>query len=224
MFDGLLELVSASPWTYAGILAIAALDAVLPIVPSEAAVLSAGALAGAGDLSLALVISGAAAGAWIGDNSAYSIGRVFGPRLEARIARNERLWRRRVWAERKLLADGGTLLLAARFVPGGRTATTLTAGLVRLRWRRFGLLTLISGTAWASGIGLVGYAGGNAVEDNPYLGLPLLLAIAVGVYGAMSGMKRLRRRFVKAPGPAAAGVGLAMAQIRLDPRAPRLGA
>jgi membrane protein DedA with SNARE-associated domain len=224
MLDGLLELVSASDWTYAVILAVALLDAVLPIVPSEAAVVSAGALAGAGDLSIALVIAAATAGAFVGDNSAYAIGRVFGTRVETRLAGNERALRRRAWAEQKLITEAGTLLLAARFVPGGRTATTVTAGLIRLRWARFVLLTLAAGTAWATGVGLLGYAGGQAVGDNPYLGLALLVAAAAGVYAALRIAKRLRRRRSGARRPATAGRGLAMPQIRARLRLLRLGA
>jgi membrane-associated protein len=194
MLDGLLEVVSSSPWTYAAVLGIAALDAVLPLVPSEATVLSAGALAGAGDLSLELVIAAAAAGAIIGDNGAYSIGRALGRRIDARIARYEWAVRRRAWAERKLVTDGGKLLLAARFVPGGRTATTVTAGVVRLRWARFVVLTAIAATAWASGIGALGFAGGEAVEENPYLGLPLLLGVALALYALLHVATRLRGR------------------------------
>jgi membrane protein DedA with SNARE-associated domain len=224
VFDGLLELVSASPWTYAAIFAIAALDAVIPLVPSETAVLSAGVLAGTGDLSLVLVISAAAGGALVGDNCAYSIGRFLGPRLEPRIARSERARGPYAWARQKLVTEGGTLLLAARFVPGGRTATTVTSGILRLRWRRFLVLTFAAGTAWATGIGLLGYAGGHAVEENPYLGLPLLLGVAVLVCALTALVKRLRRRSDEAPRPASASVGLAMPQIRVRLLARRLGA
>ena len=84
----LWTLVSASPWTYAVILVVAALDAVLPLVPSETAVISAGVLAGAGDLSLGLVIAAGAAGAFAGDSSAYWLGRRFDRRLERRLFRS----------------------------------------------------------------------------------------------------------------------------------------
>jgi membrane-associated protein len=90
-FDSFLELVSASPWTYAVILAVAALDAVLPLVPSETAVISAGVLAGAGDLNLGFVIAAEAAGAYSGDTSAYWLGRRLDRRLERRLFRAPRV-------------------------------------------------------------------------------------------------------------------------------------
>src|ERR687897_1960373 len=114
-FESVLELVSASPWTYAVILGIAALDAVLPLVPSEATVISAGVLAGAGDLQLALVIAAGAAGAYAGDSSAYWLGRRLGGRLERGIFRGEKATERRAWAERTLEQHGGPLIFGARF-------------------------------------------------------------------------------------------------------------
>ena len=52
-----LEALAGSPWAYALILAVAAVDAFLPVVPSEATVVTAGVFAAVGDLSLALVIA-----------------------------------------------------------------------------------------------------------------------------------------------------------------------
>ena len=184
MLDALPDLVSASPWAYAAILVVAAFDAILPIVPSDATVLSAGVLAGAGDLSIALVIAAATAGATLGDNGAYSLGRTLGGRLEASVSRSERAGRVREWAERRLHTNGAMLLFVARFVPGGRTAVTTTAGLVRFRWRRFLLLAGIAGLVWASGFALLGYGGGRTIEEHPYFLVPFVLAAAVLVYGA----------------------------------------
>jgi membrane protein DedA with SNARE-associated domain len=191
---GLLDLVTASSWTYAAIVLVAAIDAVLPVMPSEAAVISAGALAGAGELSIAFVIAAAVGGAVLGDNGAYSIGRVFGPRLDARFERNERFRRNRSRAEQALAARSAAILLAARFVPGGRTATTLTAGLVRLRWARFLFLVLIAGTAWASGMGLLGYAGAHAIESHLYLGVASVVAAFAVVAGGRLAMPQIRAR------------------------------
>ena len=56
MFESLTEYVSGSPWTYAFLFAIAALDVIIPLVPSETSVILAGVLASTGDLNLVLVI------------------------------------------------------------------------------------------------------------------------------------------------------------------------
>jgi len=193
-FDSLLDIVSSSPWTYGAILAVAAFDALVPLVPSEATVISAGVLAGAGDLELALVVAAGAAGAYVGDSSAYWLGRRLGGRLERGIFRGEKAAERRAWAERTLEQHGGPLIFGARFVPGGRTATTVTAGLVRMRWTRFAAFAAGAAIAWASYAGLVGYLGGRAFEERPLLGLALGFGIAAGVYVVVEGARRARRR------------------------------
>ena len=81
MFESLTEYVSGSPWTYAFLFVIAALDVIIPLVPSETSVILAGVLASTGDLNLVLVILFAAAGAIVGDNTAYWIGRKVGHRI-----------------------------------------------------------------------------------------------------------------------------------------------
>ena len=63
MFESLTEYVSGSPWTYLFLFVVAALDAIIPLVPSETSVILAGVLASTGDLNLVLVILFAAAGA-----------------------------------------------------------------------------------------------------------------------------------------------------------------
>jgi membrane-associated protein len=174
------------------ILVIAALDAVIPLVPSETAVISAGVLAGAGDLQIGFVIAAGAAGAYAGDSSAYWLGRRFGDRLERRLFRSAKAVRRRKWAERTLQRHGGPLIFGARFVPGGRTATTLTAGLVRMRWPRFASYAGAAGVAWAAYAALLGYLGGRAFEGNPLWGLLLGFGVAAAVYVAVEAGRRLR--------------------------------
>lgn len=178
MFDSLIDVATASPWVYLAILAVAALDAVFPVVPSEASVISAGALAGSGELSLGLVVAAAVLGAVAGDNGAFAIGRFLGPRLERRIARNPKASKQRAWAAEKLDTRAPALILVSRFVPGGRTATTTTAGLVGLRWSRFLRLSAFAGVAWATYAASLGFAGGATFEEHPALGLGLGFALA----------------------------------------------
>jgi membrane-associated protein len=193
-FESFLELVSASPWTYAVILGVAALDAVLPLVPSEATVISAGVLAGAGDLELGLVIAAGAAGAYAGDSSGYLLGRRLDTRLERRLFRGAKGARRRAWAETMLERHGGPLIFGARFVPGGRTATTVTAGLLGMRWRRFAAFAGAAGIGWASYAALLGYVGGRAFEDNLLWALFVGFGVAAGVFLVVEAARRLGAR------------------------------
>jgi membrane-associated protein len=192
MFSELLDLVSASPWTYAVIVAVAALDAVFPVVPSEATVIAAGVLAGVGDLSIALVIAVAAAGAFMGDNSAYGIGRFTGKQFEGRFARSPKARRRLDWAGLTLARRGGLFIFGGRFVPGGRTAVTITAGLTRMRWPIFAGFAGLAAVAWASYAGLLGYLGGRTFEEHPEWALVFGFGLATGVILVVEGARRLR--------------------------------
>jgi membrane protein DedA with SNARE-associated domain len=196
--ESFLELVTASPWTYAVILGIAALDAVLPLVPSEATVISAGVLAGAGDLQLAFVIAAGAAGAYAGDSSAYWLGRRLDHRAERRLFRGARGARRRAWAEGALARHGGQLIFGARFVPGGRTATTVTAGLLHMRLARFAAFAAAAAIGWASYAALLGYLGGRVFEDSPLWALLAGFGVAAGTLLVVEIVRRVRTRSVDA--------------------------
>lgn len=193
-FDSVLELVSSSPWTYAVILGIAALDAVLPLVPSETAVISAGVLAGTGDLQLGLVIAAGAAGAYAGDSSAYLLGRRADERFKRTLFRGDNGARRQAWAERTLERHGGPLIFGARFVPGGRTATTVSAGALRMRWARFAAFAAMAALGWASYAALMGYLGGRAFEDNPLWGLLVGFGLAALTLLVVEVARRSRAR------------------------------
>ena len=193
-FDSVLELVSSSPWTYAAILGIAALDAVLPLVPSETAVISAGVLAGAGDLQLGLVIAAGAAGAYAGDSTAYLLGRSADERFKRTLFRGDKGVRRQAWAERMLERHGGPLIFGARFVPGGRTATTVSAGALRMRWVRFAAFAALAALGWASYAALMGYLGGRVFEDNPLWGLLVGFGLAALTFLIVEVVRRTRAR------------------------------
>lgn len=188
MFDQLTDHISGSPWTYVFLFVISALDVIIPLVPSETSVITAGVLAGSGDLILPLVIVSAALGAILGDNVAYAIGRLAGKWVQRRFFSGDRR-ERLEWAERNLEERGGYLIVVGRFIPGGRTAVTLTAGMLKMRWRRFIAFDVAAGLVWGSYAALLGYFGGKTFEEEPWKGLILAFAIAFGVVAAVEGMR-----------------------------------
>jgi membrane protein DedA with SNARE-associated domain len=157
----------------------------VPVVPSETAVITAGVVAGAGDLSLPVVILAAAAGAFAGDNTAYLIGRRFGPWATERFFSGEKAQHRLGWADEQLSKRGGELIVVARFIPGGRTVVTVTAGMRRFRWKRFAAFDVLASVVWATYAALLGYVGGRAFEGAPWKGLLLALGIAFGITGGI---------------------------------------
>lgn len=199
MFESLVDLVSGAWWTYPLVFGVAMLDAFFPLVPSETVAITAGVLAGSGKLSLPVCIAAAAAGAFAGDNVSYGIGTVLGEKTVKRLFRGEKPHRAFVWAERMLDERGTYLIVVARFIPGGRTATTFSAGYVHsFAWRRFLVADAMAGILWGSYTVLLGYLGGKAFEDQPWKGLVLAFAIAVAVTGAVELVRHLRGRSASA--------------------------
>jgi membrane protein DedA with SNARE-associated domain len=197
VFDAFKEYVSGSVWTYPYLFGISALDVLFPLVPSETSVILAGVLAGTGDLVIWAVILAAAGGAVLGDNTSYWIGRLVGDRIVHRFFAGER--KKRIdWAEEQIEERGGYLIIVGRFIPGGRTAVTLAAGLLEMPWRRFIGFDVAAGLLWASYAALLGYFGGRAFEEEPLKGFLIAFAVALAFTGAVEVYRWLKRRRVLA--------------------------
>ena len=190
---GLSHLGVSSLLSYVIAVLLPAFDALIPVLPSETAVIALGvATAGSADPRAAVLVALAACGAFLGDNAAYLLGRRFGPAAGRRVFAGERGARRRAWAERSLYRFGARMIIGCRFIPGGRTAITLTCGLVGYPQRRFVVATAVAAVIWASYAFLIGRLGGRAFEDQPWLGLLLALGITVVLSAAIEAARRAR--------------------------------
>jgi membrane protein DedA with SNARE-associated domain len=179
--------------SYIVAIVLPALDAILPVLPSETAIITLGvATAGSSDPRIGLLVVCSAAGAFLGDNLCYLLGRRFGPRVEHRFFGGEKGARRRAWAVRSLERYGMPLIIVCRFIPGGRTAVTLTCGVVGYNRRRFVIATAIAGLIWASYSFFLGRLGGRAFEDRPWAGLLLAFGAAIAVSALVEVIRRIR--------------------------------
>ena len=210
---GLSQLGVTSPASYVIAVLLPALDVLVPVLPSETAVIALGvATAGSADPRAAVLVALAACGAFLGDNAAYLLGRRFGPAAGRRVFAGERGARRRAWAERSLDRFGARIIIGCRFIPGGRTAITLTCGLVGYRRNRFIAATACAGVLWASYAFLIGRLGGNAFADRPWAGLLLALGLTVAISAVIEGARRAWARWRRAgerpqrPGGTAGGL------------------
>ncbi len=187
----------ATKWSFLGIIfAIAFLDSVIPIVPSETTVIIGGVAAaqGGAPYPLALVIVVGAVGAFLGDNSAYSIGHRWSPSFERRAARKEKFRRKLDWARAQIRARGGLLLITARFIPGGRTALTLSSGITRQPRPWFMGWTAIAATIWASYAAGLGYVVSGAVGDNHALAFWVAFGTAMSINVLIELIRHFRKR------------------------------
>lgn len=194
-FEQIADWVSGTWWSYFVISGVAVVDAFFPLVPSETVLVIGGNLASSGDLVLPLVILAGAAGAVVGDNISYGIGTWVGEHTIKRWFRSEKSRRRLEWAERTLAERGAYIIIIARFIPGGRTAVTFSAGYVHaLPWRRFIVYDLVAGAIWGTYGALLGYFGGKTFEERPLLGLLLALGIAMALGLAVELVRHVRQR------------------------------
>jgi membrane protein DedA with SNARE-associated domain len=200
--DGLTQVtdvLSGSAWTYPLIAAIAGGDAVVPVLPGETAVITGGVLSGSEGLMLWLVIVAGAVGAFTGDSLSFLIGRKAGPLARRTLFRGRKGAAALAWAERQLATRGATLIVVARFVPGGRTATTFVAGATDFGYRRFAPPAVLGAALWSSYAALIGRIGGAAFEDETWKALLLAFGVAVVAGGLIElGRKVVEKRRVSA--------------------------
>jgi membrane-associated protein len=195
VFESIVDAVGSSDWSYVIVFVIAALDAFFPVVPSEATAIAAGVVAGAGDLRVEVLIPAAALGAFVGDNISFGFGHFLGDRVVNRFFRGEKAQRRLHWAQKTLDERGAYLIIVARFIPGGRTVTTFTAGFVETyAWRRFLVFDAIACAIWGTYTVMLGYLGGATFEEEPWKGLLLGFGLALAVTAAVEVVRHLRAR------------------------------
>ena len=192
--NALIEAAMTSSWAGLAIFLVCALDAFFPVVPSETTVIAAGVLAASGNQNLLWVIGLAAAGAFVGDHVSYTFGRVLGRRGAQRLLRGGRGRTALAWAEGALGTRGGLMIVALRFVPGGRTATTLMAGILRYPLLRFSGFDAVAVCCWAAYSGLIGYFAGGVFRGNHLLAVVVGVGVSVGISAVVETIRLVIRR------------------------------
>ncbi|MEU4162419.1 VTT domain-containing protein [Actinoplanes sp. NPDC026670] len=185
-------------WVLVAVFTFVVLDALLPFMPGETAVVASGVAVaehGRGPLTVLAVLAAATAGVLGGDLLAYRIGGRSGPAVTRRLRRGDRgaaLYGQVVSVMRR---HGPFLLVFGRYLPGVRSVTAYTAGMVTFPVPRFVTFTLIGGLLWTGQALLLGYLGGVAFAGRPLAGL------CAGWLGAalLSGAAVLARRLMSRP-------------------------
>lgn len=216
LIDSLAEFVTDDPITYVVIFAMAAIDVIAPIIPAEATVTAAAVLAGQGTLNIVWVMVAAGLGAFVGDNVAYWIGRAAGRPLVERVLRGNTEQLDKV--QQQFGKRGGIFIIVGRFVPGGRTAVAVGAGVLHFSWLQFILYDAIAATVWAFQAALPGFIGGALIQDQPWLamviGFALSAVLATGIALLQRWWDRRKEVEVEVPiKPAVLGIGGVDAQI-----------
>jgi membrane-associated protein len=174
-------------------------DAIFPPIPSEMVLITGGALSAAGRANLFLVGVLSATASWLGDMVVFQL---FKRRLSHILDRWT--WGRKIHRGiHEAIAKAGRssaygTIIGARFIPGGRLATSAAAGIADVSTRGFSLCAGLGGVLWATWLVGLGFFTGSAT------GLPFwassLIGVAVGlVIGAVVGLIVTRRRGDRSP-------------------------
>ena len=165
-------------------------------VPGETILLAGAALAQFGRLSLGWVVAAAVAGAILGDNFGFLIGRRggralavrYGPRLglsEGRLADFDRFFFR----------YGPRTVFVARFVTGLRVVGAILAGASGLRWPTFLFYNATGAIVWSIAVATAGYLLAYSWDTlERVIGGVGLVALVLVVVAVMLGVRRARRK------------------------------
>jgi membrane-associated protein len=151
-------------WVYALLFLIIFVETgvvVMPFLPGDSLLFIVGAMCGAGLMNLPLVMGLLLAAAILGDQTNYTIGRYFGPRVFQ--WQDSRFFSRQGFDQAHAFYEkhGGITIILARFMPFIRTFVPFVAGVAEMTRSKFTLFNVVGGVIWVVGLTLAGYLFGN---------------------------------------------------------------
>lgn len=151
-------------WVYALLFLIIFVETgvvVMPFLPGDSLLFVVGAMCGVGLMDYTLSISLLLVAAILGDQSNYTLGRYFGPKVFQ--WENSRFFNKRAFDQAHAFYEkyGGITIIAARFMPFLRTFAPFVAGVAEMTRSRFTFYNVIGAVLWVVGIITVGYFFGN---------------------------------------------------------------
>ncbi len=170
---------------------VVSFGAIVPVVPTGAAVSSGAALAiHTNPLVIPLIIAAGAAGAYAGDLAMYAMCRAGGVPLARRLrwlrdeehlaAVKERLNRSQI-----------PVLLVSRLLPGGRVPVLLAAAFVGLPWRTFVVANVPACALWSIVYAGIGVAGGS-IFPKPWQGVLAAVVLVILITQALNWWNKRR--------------------------------
>ena len=182
-------------WVYALLFLIIFVETgvvVMPFLPGDSLLFIVGAMCGAGLMSLPLVMGLLLVAAILGDQTNYTIGRYFGPRVFQ--WEDSRFFSRKGFDQAHAFYEkyGGITIILARFMPFIRTFVPFVAGVAGMTRSKFTLFNVVGGFIWVVGLTLAGYLFGNLPFVQTHLSKIIWALIIVPGLIAMFGAWRAR--------------------------------
>jgi len=183
-------------WVYALLFLIIFVETgvvVMPFLPGDSLLFIVGAMCGAGLMSLPLVMGLLLVAAILGDQTNYTIGRYFGPRVFQ--WEDSRFFSRRGFDQAHAFYEkyGGITIILARFMPFVRTFVPFVAGVAEMTRSKFTFFNVVGAVIWVVGLLSVGYLFGNLPIVQQHLSKIIWALIIVPGLIAMFGAWKARR-------------------------------
>jgi membrane protein DedA with SNARE-associated domain len=170
-------------------------------VPSEAIMLYGGFLVARGEEGLVAIIAAGVLGNVVGSWIAYWVGHAKGREWALRFHWLHITEKRLDVADRWFARWGSWAVLISRCLPIVRTFISLPAGVARMPFWRFTVLTVIGSIPWVTGLTLLGRAAGDDWDrlqrQLHYVDYALILVAAGGLVVWL--VRRRARRIASAP-------------------------
>jgi membrane-associated protein len=184
-------------WVYALLFVIIFVETgvvVMPFLPGDSLLFVVGALCGAGLMNLPLVVALLIAAAILGNQSNYTIGRHFGPRVFQ--WENSRFFNKQAFNQAHEFYEkyGGITIVAARFMPFLRTFAPFVAGVAQMTRSKFTFFDVTGAVLWVGGVTLAGYLFGNIPWVKEHLDKIIWAAILLPGVLVLFGAWKARRR------------------------------
>jgi membrane protein DedA with SNARE-associated domain len=178
---------------YLAVFVIVGIESIGIPLPGETMLIAASLYAGStGNLSIVGIVAAAAAGAIIGDNIGYWVGRTGGWRLLRRYGGRVGIDERRLKLGRYLfLRHGGKVVFFGRFTAILRTYAAALAGANHMPFRRFFSFNASGGIVWAAIYGFGYYYAASLLKR---LDRPVTVAFVVGAIAGFAGLYFFIRR------------------------------
>ena len=165
---------------------------VMPFLPGDSLLFIVGALCGAELMSLPLAMGLLLVAAVAGDQTNYTIGRHFGPKVFR--WENSRFFNRQAFEQAHAFYEkyGGITIVLARFMPFIRTFVPFVAGVAAMTRSKFTAYNVVGGVIWVVGLLLAGYLFGNLPFVQTHLSKIIWALILVPGLVAIFGAWRAR--------------------------------
>ncbi len=165
-------------------------------LPGDTLLITAGLLAGRGELEILVLVPLLILAAVIGDAVGYQIGKHAGPRL---FNREDSRWFHRRHLERAqdfYDRHGGKTIIIARFLALIRTFAPTVAGAAQMPYRKFVVFNVIGGVAWVTSMTVLGYWFGKKVENLEmfFTGMVVIMVVVSTAPAAFHLLREFARR------------------------------